>query len=428
MNSSASRLRIPARRWRRCRADQRWPRTNPNANANAPAPAPGPFPRLPVCAGRNACARWFSVDASSSSSSTTLAFDRDLKRKQRDNAARSKKAWRSAPPKGSGEKGGDNNDDDDDDAVDYDYFRNEMAARLVDRLDDIKRAEGFPLALDIGAGGGHIYRAICSDDAFEGEGGIGGVRKMVLLDSSAGMLGTNDGDDDDGDGEHIEGSHRCGAYKLHADEEEDLPFPDGTFDLVMSSQAIHWVNDLPKLFREVHRVLKPDGCFMFSMIGGATLPELRVSMVLAELEREGGVGAHVGPFVELSDVGSLMQNAGFSLPTIDVDTVRISYPSAPVLMEHLQRMGEGNASVRRREHTGRDVFLAASCIYDELYPLGDPGGDGGGEVEATAQVIFAIGWTPHASQQKPEPRGSATHRIGDVVTVTEHKGEDEDKP
>lgn len=171
----------------------------------------------------------------------------------------------------------------------------------------------------------------------------------------------------------------------------------------------------------LQRVLKPDGCFMFSMIGGTTLPELRVSMVLAEMEREGGVGAHVGPFVELSDVGSLLQSAGFSLPTIDVDTVRISYPNALVLMEHLQRMGEGNASLRRREHTGKDVFLAAACIYDEMFPLetDEPGAEK--DVEASAQVIFAIGWTPHVSQQKPLERGSATHRMTEVG-VTKHKG------
>ena len=116
---------------------------------------------------------------------------------------------------------------------------------------------------------------------------------------------------------------------------------------------------------------------MFSMIGGATLPELRVSMVLAELEREGGVGAHVGPFVELSDVGGLLQNAGFALPTIDVDTIKISYPNAAVVMEHMQRMGEGNASLRRRDHTGKDVFLAAACIYDEMFPVesDEPGGE-----------------------------------------------------
>ena len=156
---------------------------------------------------------------------------------------------------------------------------------------------------------------------------------------------------------------------------------------------------------------------MFSMIGGTTLPELRVAMVLAELEREGGVGAHVGPFVELSDVGSLLQGAGFSLPTIDVDTVRISFPNAFVLMEHLQRMGEGNASLRRRSHTGKDVFLAAACIYDEMFPVADEDAEEG-SVEASAQVIFAIGWSPHSSQQKPLQRGSASHRITELGVKT----------
>jgi hypothetical protein len=72
--------------------------------------------------------RSFSVDTS-----TSTAFDRELKKKQRNNAAGAHKVWK-----------------DGEDVVDYNYFRREMAYRLVDRLDDIKREEGFPLALDIG--------------------------------------------------------------------------------------------------------------------------------------------------------------------------------------------------------------------------------------------------------------------------------------
>lgn len=257
-----------------------------------------------------------------------------------------------------------------------------------------------------------MHQAICSDDAFEGEGGIGGIRKLVQLDFSEEMLNR------DIDGE-VEGGHRCDTYRLVADEEGKLPFPDGTFDIVLSSQAIHWVNNLPGLFKEVQRVLKPDGCFMFTMVGGATLPELRISMVLAEMEREGGVGAHVGPFVELSDIGSLLQNAGFSLPTIDIDTVRISYPNAFVLMEHLQRMGENNASLRRRDYTGKDVFLATASIYDEMFKVQESTtNEEESDVEASVQVISAIGWSPHASQQKPSQRGSAQHRVGDIVERT----------
>jgi NADH dehydrogenase [ubiquinone] 1 alpha subcomplex assembly factor 5 len=164
------------------------------------------------------------------------------------------------------------------------------------------------------------------------------------------------------------------------------------------------------------RVLKPDGCFMFAMIGGATLPELRVSLVLAEMERDGGVSPHVGPFVQLSDVGGLLLAAGFTLPTIDIDTIKVAYPSAMTLMEHLQRMGENNACINRRGSTGVDTFLAASCIYDEMFKLETDEGIEEGSIEASVQVIYAIGWTPHESQQKPAARGSATHKVGDMVT------------
>ena len=90
--------------------------------------------------------RSFSSSSTNSSgggsNSTQVAFDRDLKKTQRNNAARAHQLWR---------------ENSDADRVDYDYFREEIARRLVDRLDDIKRDEGFPLALDIGACVRYIY-------------------------------------------------------------------------------------------------------------------------------------------------------------------------------------------------------------------------------------------------------------------------------
>lgn len=169
---------------------------------------------------------------------------------------------------------------------------------------------------------------------------------------------------------------------------------------------------------DLQRVLKPDGCFLFAMVGGSTLPELRASMVLAEMERDGGVSPHVGPFVELSDVGGLISGAGFSLPTVDVDTVKLAYPNAMVLMEHLQRMGESNACLNRRERTSVNTFIAASCIYDTMFGLETDEGIEDGNIEASVQIIYAIGWSPHESQQKPLQRGTATHKVGDMVTHT----------
>mmetsp|Transcript_9885 Transcript_9885/g.18405 ORF Transcript_9885/g.18405 Transcript_9885/m.18405 type:complete len:464 (-) Transcript_9885:42-1433(-) len=341
----------------------------------------------------------------------------------------------------------------------YDYFHKEVANRLVERLDDIcVREEGFPLTLEIGAGAGFVYEAIVSDSGLypdidigvgndelslmekEYLGGRGGIRKLVQLDSSSEMLHRDDlfrelsaGQAGNGDKNN---SSVCETYKLVAEEEQPLPFPDGTFDLVISSMAFHWINDLPRLLTEIKRTLKPDGCLLFALPGGNTLPELRSSLILAELERTGGVSTHVGPYMDISDVGSLLTGTGFRLPTIDVDEIQIGYPNMMVLMEHLGRMGEGNASVNRRDRVGLGTFLGGACIYRELYPVENP--DKGGEndesdggcasereegVVASAQIIYGIAWKEHESQQTPLERGSATRKMSEI-SVTKTSGRD----
>lgn len=113
---------------------------------------------------------------------------------------------------------------------------------------------------------------------------------------------------------------------------------------------------------------------------------------------------------------------GFTLPTIDIDTIKLGYPNAMVLMEHLQRMGENNASTNKRTSVNRNTFLAAACIYDELYKLEtDEQYDDDDNIGASVQIIYGIGWTPHDSQPKPKERGSAKHKLGDIVEHTKGK-------
>ncbi len=54
-----------------------------------------------------------------------------------------------------------------------------------------------------------------------------------------------------------------------------LPFEDESVDIVTSSLSMHWINNLPALFKEVNRVLRRDGAFIGAMFGGETLFELR---------------------------------------------------------------------------------------------------------------------------------------------------------
>ena len=50
-----------------------------------------------------------------------------------------------------------------------------------------------------------------------------------------------------------------------------LPFAEASADIVFSSLMLQWCDDLLIAFREVRRVLKPGGLFIFSTFGPDTL-------------------------------------------------------------------------------------------------------------------------------------------------------------
>ena len=60
---------------------------------------------------------------------------------------------------------------------------------------------------------------------------------------------------------------------------------------------------------------------------------------------------------------NLISRAGFALPTIDVDEIKVNYPSMMELMEDLRAMGEGNAVWQRSSSLPRDELIAAAAIY-----------------------------------------------------------------
>lgn len=291
-----------------------------------------------------------------------MVFDRGLKRLQRDHAAFSPRR--------------------------HEYLRDEVASRLVDRLDDIRKK--FPVAADIGCNTGNIARAL---------GKRGGIQKLVHIDSSAAMLAKAKEENS-----RQELPFEC-EY-IQCDEEKlDSVLKEDSLDLVLSSFSMHWINNLPGFLSSVLRALKPDGCFLAAMPGGATLQELRSAFTVADMERCGGVSPHVSPFVQGRDCGDLLGTCGFALPTVDTESIVVRYADMFTLIEHLQGMGESNVSLARARSVSRDVFLAAAAAYEELYA------DSEGLLPATFQIFYLIGWKPHPSQPKPADRGSATHKI-----------------
>ena len=96
-------------------------------------------------------------------------------------------------------------------------------------------------------------------------------------------------------------------------------------------------------------------------------------------------------------------------------------------MEHLQGMGENNASISRRLNVSRDTFLAAAAAYQALYGDDEDVLDGG--VPATFQIIYMIGWAPDPSQPQAKARGSAKLSLKDIdgAKAASVKGEEKEQ-
>lgn len=191
---------------------------------------------------------------------------------------------------------------------------------------------------------------------------------------------------------------------------ETLPYEQNTFDAVLSSLSMHWINDLPGVLAQVNNILKPDSPFIGVMMGGDSLFELRTSLQLAEQDRRGGVATHTSPLADVRDVGGLLQKAGFNLLTVDVDDIVVDFPDIFALMKDLQAMGESNAVVTREKGPiQRDVLLAAEGIYRALH------GNEDGSLPATFRLIYMIGWKHSPTQAEPLERGTAMFSIKDYL-------------
>lgn len=192
-----------------------------------------------------------------------------------------------------------------------------LAARLLDRLDDVSR--NFATALDFG-GRGSVAPALLargmavdSADISPRMAALAGGRAVVLPG-------------------------------------EDFGLGVARYDLVVASLSLHWINDLPGALIQLRRALAPGGLLLASMPVLGTLHSLREALLAAESELSGGVSPRVSPFPELRDCAGLLQRAGFALPVADVEEIEFSYASRLTLLHELRAAGETNAAQARHKH------------------------------------------------------------------------------
>ena len=264
----------------------------------------------------------------------------------------------------------------------FGFLKQEVAERLAERLDPIKRQ--FPRALDLGCHDGALARALT------GRAGIDWIAAQDLSPAFA---------------KSTFGSGLAG-------DEEALPFADGSLDLVASALSLHWVNDLPGALIQINRALRPDGLFIGALFGIGTLVELRSVLAEAELELLGGTSPHISPFLDAREGAGLLQRAHFALPVADTETITVTYGNPFNLIRDLRGMGEANALIHRpRKPLAAHILARALALYAERFS------DDQGRVKASFEIVTLTGWAPHEAQQKPLSPGSAKMRLADALSA-----------
>jgi len=262
------------------------------------------------------------------------------------------------------------------------FLIDHVAPELAERLSVVLRK--FEIAADLGTPGDAVRRALA------GKAGV-----IIALNEPP-----------------VSGADQA-SLAVVADL-ETLPIRDASLDLAVSALALQFVNDLPGALAQIRRALKPDGLFLAALVGGQSLTELREAFAAAESEIDGGVSPRVAPFVDVRELGALLQRAGFALPVTDIDRFIVRYASPLALMHDLRKMGATNAlTERKRTPLRRATLRRMTEIYGERFADPDV------RVRATFEIVWLSGWAPHASQQQPLAPGSAKVRLADALNARE---------
>lgn len=112
-----------------------------------------------------------------------------------------------------------------------------------------------------------------------------------------------------------------------------LPLTNQAVNMLWSNLALHYVHPIKAVLSEWHRVLRPGGCLMFSILGPKTLQEFQD--VLLQV----GHAWQLHHVLSMQAIGDQLLEAGFSDPVVDHEIVVLTYPNWRSMMQGLRGSG-----------------------------------------------------------------------------------------
>ncbi len=259
-------------------------------------------------------------------------------------------------------------------ALTYDaaaFLQQEVARRLDDHLDGVKVDPA--MILDAGCGTGFAFDLLKARYPKAGVIGLDIAQAMLRVAS--------DRHGRPGGWRGLLNRFALGTAPLLpvCADLEHLPLKGNSVEMVWSSLALQWVDDLEATFRGVQRVLKPGGLFLFASFGPDTLKELRAATSGIDEHH------HVNQFIDMHDVGDALVHAGFSNPVMEMEHVTLTYTDLSGLLRELKDIGAHTVKQGARGGLmGKTAWRHMRDNYERFRR--------DGRLPATYEVVYGHAW------------------------------------
>jgi len=192
--------------------------------------------------------------------------------------------------------------------------------------------------LDLGCGTGYFSKKL-HDQFLNAD--------FLCLDIAPGML------------EHAKKTRGNKPYQWVCADAESLPLKSSSIDVLFSSLALQWCENLGQLFAEISRVLAPDGRVFISSLGPNSLFELRESWALVD------DNVHVNQFVAYQDMVDNLPD-DLSVELIVEKAHVLEYERLNQLTSDLKNIGAHNMNAGEAKGlTGRHKIRQFKSNYEE---------------------------------------------------------------
>ncbi|MEE1672358.1 malonyl-ACP O-methyltransferase BioC [Agarivorans aestuarii] len=213
----------------------------------------------------------------------------------------------------------------------------------------------YPLALDLGCGTGYFAAAL-----------QGQADKVVALDLSLAMA--------------AKAKQSAKPFAAMVSDAEQLALVDSSVDMVYSSLALQWCNDLGSALKEIKRVLKPNGILLFSTLSKGTLFELEEAWADVDKHR------HVNRFLTQDEIKQAADSSGFASAEFYQEQRTLWYEHAFLLLADLKGIGANYVVGGEPNATNRSQLKTMAKNYKAKYSSAEQNN----RISATYKVSYGV--------------------------------------